>query len=419
MKRLSATAALFAAVTLTAAEYAWTGTNEPRPDAPSASSGDNDASKIKLPAAAQTGYTENFAASFAEFLSSINAIADPSAIAATGGSSPAANRAISSDINPALINAVEHFGLPDGGSRLAVADSIAPALLSRATGIPPYSARPLAAVDDGYLNDASQSGSDHSRPIPAAIAASPAAQTPSYENIAPSNTGPRAPAKVLQANAGDNPAAGPAAMSSLSAAALNPGSITTGSPVVGLASDTIFSGNGTYTSLVTLDGGAHLIPGSIGSIAELHLHGGVIFKPGSIWHIDIATAASDRICVWDNLSIQGDPLTPITVNVYSINAAGGPGALYNFDPAQPHTWTIAYRANNNVTITGFDPAYFAINADVFFSQNPALLGLGDFSVEKIGNTLALTFTPVPEPGIYALMGFGLAALALIRHRRRR
>ncbi len=413
MKRLSATIALFAAVTLTAAEYTWTGTNEPRSDASSdASLSASGTSKITLSAATQTGYTESFATSFAEFLSDIGAIANPAA-AAVNAVIPAPGRPVANNPAPSLIHTYEGLDAQAlrTGSLIAEVDNIIPAALPRPTGIAsrdiflpgPEPAPPNHdhAHDHDHPVSAPRSGAIESPIIAAAIA-----EKSSGENTMPSG-GVSKLGSVLPMEASGSFSSEPV------------GFLREFNAPLKLAVDGDISGNGTFTNLVTLNSGMHLIPGFLNKIGEMHLHGGVVFMPGAIWHIDIATAANDRICVWDNLAIQGNPLIPITINLYSINAAGNEGALYNFDPAQPRTWTIAYTAGTPLVITGFDPAYFAINTDAFYNQNPALLGLGDFNIEKIGNTLALTFTPVPEPGAYALMGFGLATLALIRYRRRR
>lgn len=380
--------------------------------------------KIKLAAAGYAGYTQSFATTFAEFLANIRAINDPNAIVGIDSVNPAATRTVSDDINLSYIDGQQQTGPYYLGtsSRIKLTGNITPTFQTNTAGATVYDALHLTAIHDGYLNVASQLGGTVSQVNTVVIGRAPDAGNtpPGTVELSGNNTyagGTKILGGTLQINAGNNLGAGDVTVSA--GATLNLGTSGTVMPHVSLETGSTISGNGTFDKLVNVGYGVNLVPGAIGKIAEMHLHGGILIMPGAIWHVDISTLASDKLCVWDKIAINGDPLIPITINLRSINADGTEGALASFDPAQPHTWTIAYRpATTGLVVTGFAPSYFAINTDAFFEKNPGLRGLGDFNIEQIGASLALTFTPVPEPGAYALMTLGLGALALIRWRRR-
>jgi len=42
---------------------------------------------------------------------------------------------------------------------------------------------------------------------------------------------------------------------------------------------------------------------------------------------------------------------------------------------------------------------------------------GAFTVDKVGNTLVLNYSAIPEPSTYALLGIGAMALWVLRRRR--
>jgi autotransporter-associated beta strand protein len=378
-------------------------------------------SKIKVTSAGgYIGYTEKFATDFAQFLESIRAINDPNAIVGIDSANPKVSRTVGDAINLAILGGQERadsFYLGTS-SRIMLTGNITPTRLVTKGDLEAYDSLYLTAIHGGYLNVASQLGAF---PVNAVVIGQPLSIQPYTGTVELSGNnsydgGTRILGGILQISGSNNLGFG--AVTVTSGATLNLGPNGMVKPGIFLEPGSTISGNGTFNTSVTIGNGVNLAPGGFGKIGEMHLHGGVFFLPGSIWHIDLATLANDTICVWDKLAINGTAHNPITINLYSINDSGVEGALGGFDPTQTYSWTIAYRPASGLVIEGFDASYFDINADAFFRQNPGISRLTEFGIEQIGNELRITFTPVPEPGVYALMTLGLGALAIISRRKR-
>lgn len=373
--------------------------------------------KINITSPVYVGYTESFAASFAEFLENIHAISDPNAIVGIDSKTPETNRTVSDEINLSLINGFAqttpyYIGTT---SNITLTGAIIPTI---ARG-DDYGALHFAALGDGYLKVSSQLGS--TSPVNAVVIGRSDLTGQGTVELAGSNSyggGTRVLGGTLFVS--NNNALGTGAIAVSSGGTLKLGassSITVGNPFVFEAGSTI-TGYGNFNSLVTLDTGVTLIPGDFGRIGEIHFHSpgtSLTVMPGSIWHIDLSATSSDLLCAWNNVDILGDRNVPVIIYLYSVNSSGF-GPVVNFDPNQYYKWMILSRGNS---ITGFDPDYFLINADAFFSQNPDLFGLGEFGIMQDGNSLFITFTPVPEPGTYALMLLGLVTMGIAKYRRRK
>jgi hypothetical protein len=182
------------------------------------------------------------------------------------------------------------------------------------------------------------------------------------------------------------------------------------------------AGFGTFspTGGVAIANGAQLSPGDAVAgqrIATLSFGGSLTFGSGGIYAFDLKNAPSavagtdyDTINVAGPLSVTATPSTPFSIMLRSIDPATGNPGLANFNAAQPYSWTLVTAGS----VSGFSPADFSFDTSGF--QNP--LGGGTFLVGQSGNMLTLNFTPVPEPGTWALMLGGLGALSVAGVRRR-
>lgn len=371
-------------------------------------------------ASGYVGYTQDFAANFSEFLSRINAISDPNAIIGIDSANPSVNRNVSDAIDLSHLNGAERHEPYYLGttSKITLSGNITPTLSPTGAG---YDALHLAALDDGYLKVTSQLGGANSHVNALVVGQSaPAAQNRmGTVEIAGANSysgGTRVLGGTLYVNSANAPL-GSGTVTVGNGAIFSTGAGTDISNSLVFEPGSTFLANGTFMSRVVIGNNVTFVPGGYGNIAEVHMHDGITFVPGSIWNIDLgANSTADKLCTWDSILIQGDAANPIYINLFSVKSGGGEGAITSFDTTKSYTWTVAYRPNNQVSIIGFDPSFFNINAVNFSQWNP---NNGLFGIEQIGQSLAITFTPVPEPGAYALMAAGLGVLAIFEFRRRR
>jgi hypothetical protein len=101
------------------------------------------------------------------------------------------------------------------------------------------------------------------------------------------------------------------------------------------------------------------------------------------------------------------------LKVQSYDSSGTIGGLAsNFSIYSPATWTILSAGS----ITNFAASDFTIDSSNFEGGG---ISNTNFSLTQSGGQIMLNFTPVPEPSTWALLGTGVAAVAIFGVRRRR
>ena len=169
---------------------------------------------------------------------------------------------------------------------------------------------------------------------------------------------------------------------------------------------------------VSVESGATLAPGipGPGSVGTLVI-GDLTLKGGGVLQWNLATPTSfDQVVIGFPSTLHIDSsvtsVTPFVLQLISVGASGLPGTATGF-LNQSYTWTL-FDANGSSIVGYIDPTQFSIDSSQFMTD----VGPGSFTFALNGNLLDLTFTPVPEPSTYALLGLGLGAIFL-RVRRRR
>jgi autotransporter-associated beta strand protein len=190
------------------------------------------------------------------------------------------------------------------------------------------------------------------------------------------------------------------------------------------------TGTGTIENYVTFFSGTTVSPGvaanaGIGSLTfnDLTLMGGATLE----WNLrdpnGSAGTGYDLISITDysaTLHVDASVTsgTPFTIKLISLNASGAPGTATGF-LNQVYTWTVFDAHLSNIVFGGgsFDASAFHLDTSAFTTD----AGPGNFAFVQSGDLhlLQITFTPVPEPSTYALLGLGLSTLALSVLRRRR
>jgi hypothetical protein len=104
-------------------------------------------------------------------------------------------------------------------------------------------------------------------------------------------------------------------------------------------------------------------------------------------------------------------LNPYVLHLYTVDGSAVPGAMASFDGQQSYDWTFVTATGG---ITGFSPEQFVFDTEKFV--NPYS---GTFSVVQRGDSLAISYQPVPEPSTLALlvMAAGCAGAMSLRKRR--
>lgn len=184
-------------------------------------------------------------------------------------------------------------------------------------------------------------------------------------------------------------------------------------------------GSGYYANIMTQNGGQYLSGNSPGRGQV----GTFAINPGGTLQFDINDATGSAgpqpptttrgwstTQVFDHIDFSATSAAKFNVNVVSLLAPLGdsPGAIANFDPSKPYTWT-AFQLQNGAGITGsFDPNAFNVATAQF--SNPFD---GRFSVALQGQNVNLMYTPVPEPAaVLAIVAGACGAAGWVRWWRR-
>jgi fibronectin-binding autotransporter adhesin len=191
---------------------------------------------------------------------------------------------------------------------------------------------------------------------------------------------------------------------------------------ISLQPGAILSGTGTFSPPggVAFNGGSAVSPGNNAlnvPVGALTFTTGVNFATAGAYDFNLSNASGSAgtgystINVSGGLTISATSGMPFVINVATFDSESGQPGQAIFNPALSYNWTIL----SADSITGFAVNKFTINTGGF--QNDTMGGT--FSLMEEGSTtLALDFTPVPEPATWALLGGGVLLVGLVVRRRR-
>lgn len=186
-------------------------------------------------------------------------------------------------------------------------------------------------------------------------------------------------------------------------------------PVIFGAGGGLLSGNGSFAHGVTVGANSGIAPGN--SVGALTFTAGLTLAANGYYEVEVQNASGGPGLGWDTTQVTGTLNftaalgSPFTIFLRSLDGSGTAGNALNFDPYTAYSWTIL----SATTLTGFSTAAVTFDTSGFLSP----VNGGTFSLATSGNSLAVNFTPVPEPETWALMAIGLVAAAWTRVRRRR
>ena len=188
---------------------------------------------------------------------------------------------------------------------------------------------------------------------------------------------------------------------------LNSGTLVNNGAVQGtldINAGSVAEGVGVY-DVVNLNSGGTLHPGgSAGSSPGLLRSTSATWADGGIFQFDIVDALGAPGVDWSLWDLQGLLQLQPGARTIVVDAAG---PLLDFDHAKSYLWTFAVAQS----IQGFSSPGFTVNQ--------SLAANGSFSVVSDGQSLALEFTPAPEPETIGLVGGALLLLAAARRARGR
>lgn len=172
-------------------------------------------------------------------------------------------------------------------------------------------------------------------------------------------------------------------------------------------------GNGTLNpiggpgaAVLTFGSNTFLSPGA--SIGSLELGHNVEFASGGTLEFELAENSAGGL-ISDSLQLYSLSLTATTESPFNLRI-GAPYSLGDFNPHVPQQWEVfsTQLALGTLNINAFNVSWDNFNP---YSVN--------FALAQVGNSLNLTFTPIPEPTTAVLLLFGLGFLAAYRPRRQR
>ncbi|PTY00598.1 hypothetical protein DB345_00405 [Spartobacteria bacterium LR76] len=235
------------------------------------------------------------------------------------------------------------------------------------------------------------------------------------------------------------------------------GSASNGAVVKSGTGTTTWTGANTFTGTTVINGGTLVINGSTaagnaitvasgGSLGGSGTIGGQVIVSGTLtpgnspgllstasqewrpggnynWQVvdfgGTAGVGYDSIAVTGSLDLSALTAGSFAINLWSLSSIGPDvnGNAANFNPAVSASWTLV---STTTGIAGFNASNFVVNT----TATNGTAGLsnvhdGTFSVGQVGNNLVLTYTAVPEPSTWALLGLSLAAIVLLHRRSRR
>lgn len=170
-----------------------------------------------------------------------------------------------------------------------------------------------------------------------------------------------------------------------------------------------------FASSATIGPGGIISPGltcPIGTLSfnDLTLENGGLYE----WNFK-GPDSYDQISVFNDSTLQiNSTAGGFTIKLISLDGSDNPGIATGFLPGQTYNF-ILFTTNG---ISGFNPTTsFSINTTNFFTDAGSA---GTFTFGLVdGTDVMLSFTPVPEPSTWVLLGAGLGLAALARWRGRR
>lgn len=188
--------------------------------------------------------------------------------------------------------------------------------------------------------------------------------------------------------------------------------VTFGNTVVFTGTGNLISGNGTFSSPLTVGTGVTLAPGNSPGI--ITFTNGLTWAAGGVFKVEISDMSGSAGSGYDSISLTGGALTVsatsadrFSIEITSLNSSGTNGLL-GPTPTQPYSMTILSSSSSLAGVFGTNFEKLNLNTANFTSNAGADFTL---SLGNEGTSLLLNFTPVPEPSTYVLFGLGLLLVA--------